>query len=73
MSRRTRVHIENFRPGESEVRLDAGSLEAALARAHLPRELFDISYTEEPDRFEAAATGAEVLSPCGAQAASRRR
>ncbi len=61
IEQRIRVHVENFRPGESELRLDPQALEAALAKTSISRELLDISFNEDPAGFERAAGDAEVL------------
>jgi phosphoglycerate dehydrogenase-like enzyme len=61
VEQRTRVHVENLRPGERGVRLDPDTLEAALAAAALPRDELEISFNEDPEKFDKAAADAQIL------------
>ena len=59
--RRIRVHIENYRPGESDLRLEPEKLEAAFSASSVPRGRIDLSFNDDPARTEEAAADAEVL------------
>jgi len=59
--RRIRVHIENYRAGESDLRLEPEKLEAAFSASSVPRGRIELSFNDDPARTEEAASDAEVL------------
>lgn len=59
--KRVRVHVESNPDAEHALRLAPHDLEAALAERALPRGRLDISFNEDPQRFEETAADAEIL------------
>jgi phosphoglycerate dehydrogenase-like enzyme len=60
-ARRIRVHVETFRPGESELQITREQLTSTLTSYSVDPENLDISFNDDPGKFEQQACDAEVI------------